>query len=53
MRKFDSIAAQAATVPELPALFELPAIDPHSELFVRTDGMRSLGRADGGGHVRC
>jgi hypothetical protein len=45
MRKFHSIAALCATVygPELQALFDRLAIDPHSELLVRRDGMTQSG----------
>ena len=45
MRKFHSIAALCGDGlrPELQALFDRLAIDPHSELFVRSDGL-SLGR---------
>ena len=41
MRKFHSIAALCGDGlrPELQALFNRLAIDPHSELFVRSDGM--------------
>jgi hypothetical protein len=41
MRKFHSIAALCGDSlrPELQALFDRLAIDPHSELFVRSDGM--------------
>ena len=41
MRKFHSIAALCGDGlrPELQALFDRLAIDPHSELFVRGDGM--------------
>jgi hypothetical protein len=40
MRKFHSIAALCGDGlrPELQALFDRLAIDPHSELFVRSDG---------------
>jgi hypothetical protein len=45
MRKFHSIAALCGDGlrPELQALFERLAIDPHSELFVRPDGMTQAG----------
>jgi hypothetical protein len=45
MRKFHSIAALCGDGlrPELQALFERLAIDPHSELFVRRDGMTQSG----------
>ena len=45
MRKFHSIAARCGDGlrPELQALFDRLAIDPHSELFVRTDGMVQSG----------
>ena len=45
MRKFHSIAALCGDGlrPELQALFERLAIDPHSELFVRDDGMLQSG----------
>jgi hypothetical protein len=45
MRKFHSIAALCGDGlrPELQALFERLAIDPHSELFVRPDGMTQSG----------
>jgi hypothetical protein len=45
MRKFHSIAALCGDGlrPELKALFERLAIDPHSELFVRSDGMTQAG----------
>jgi hypothetical protein len=41
MRKFHSIAALCGDGlrPELQALFDRLAIDPHSEFFVRSDGM--------------
>jgi hypothetical protein len=41
MRKFHSIAALCGDGlrPELQALFDRLAIDPHSELFLRRDGM--------------
>ena len=44
-RKFLSIAAQCGDGlrPELQALFERLAVDPHSELFVRNDGMVQSG----------
>jgi hypothetical protein len=44
-RKFHSIAALCGDGlrPELQALFERLAIDPHSELFVRADGMLQSG----------
>lgn len=45
MRKFHSIAAPCGDGlrPELQALFERLAIDPHFELFVRDDGMLQCG----------
>jgi hypothetical protein len=45
MRKFHSIAALCGDGlrPELQALFERLAIDQHSELFVRSDGMIQSG----------
>ena len=45
MRKFHSIAALCGDGlrPELKALFERLAIDPHCELFVRSDGMTQAG----------
>jgi hypothetical protein len=45
MRKFHSIAALCGDGlrPELQALFDRLAIDPHAELFVRTDGMVQSG----------
>jgi hypothetical protein len=45
MRKFHSIAALCGSGlrPELQALFDRLAIDPHSELFVRSDGMTQSG----------
>jgi hypothetical protein len=45
MRKFHSIAALCGDGlrPELQALFERLAIDPHTELFVRPDGMLQSG----------
>jgi hypothetical protein len=45
MRKFHSIAALCGDGlrPELQALFERLAVDPHSELFVRADGMIQAG----------
>jgi hypothetical protein len=44
-RKFHSIAALCGDGlrPELRALFERLAVDPHSELFVRGDGMVQSG----------
>jgi hypothetical protein len=44
-RKFHSIAALCGDGlrPELQALFERLAVDPHSELFVRSDGMMQSG----------
>ena len=44
-RKFHSIAALCGDGlrPELQALFERLAVDPHSELFVRADGMLQSG----------
>jgi hypothetical protein len=45
MRKFHSIAALCGDGlrPELQALFDRLAIDPHAELFVRSDGMLQSG----------
>jgi hypothetical protein len=45
MRKFHSIAALCGDGlrPELQALFERLAVDPHTELFVRPDGMLQSG----------
>jgi hypothetical protein len=45
MRKFHSIAALCGDGlrPELQALFERLAIDRHSELFVRSDGLVQSG----------
>lgn len=45
MRKFHSIAALCgdALRPELQALFDRLAVDPHTELFVRSDGMMQSG----------
>ena len=45
LRKFHSIAALCGDGlrPELKALFERLAVDPQSELFVRTDGMVQSG----------
>jgi hypothetical protein len=45
MRKFHSIAALCGDGlrPELQELFDRLAIDPHSELFVRSDGMVQSG----------
>ena len=45
MRKFHSIAALCGDGlrPELQALFDRLAIDPHTELFVRSDGMIQCG----------
>ena len=45
MRKFHSIAALCGDGlrPELQALFDRLAIDPHTELFVRSDGMTQSG----------
>jgi hypothetical protein len=45
MRKFHSIAALCGDGlrPELQALFDQLAIDPHSELFVRKNGMIQTG----------
>jgi hypothetical protein len=44
-RKFHSIAALCGDGlrPELQALFERLAVDPHSELFARDDGMVQSG----------
>jgi hypothetical protein len=44
-RKFHSIVALCGEGlrPELQALFERLAVDPHSELFVRKDGMVQSG----------
>jgi hypothetical protein len=45
LRRFHSIAALCGDGlrPELQALFERLAVDPHSELFVRRDGMVQSG----------
>ena len=45
MRKFHSIAALCGDGlrPELQALFDRLVIDPHTELFVRPDGMTQAG----------
>jgi hypothetical protein len=45
MRKFHSIAALCGDGlrPELQALFDRLAVDPHAELFVRPDGMIQSG----------
>jgi hypothetical protein len=45
MRKFHSIAALCGDRlrPELQALFDRFGVDPHSELFVRSDGMVQSG----------
>ena len=45
MRKFHSIAALCGDGPrpELQALFDRLAVNPHSELFVRDDGMIQAG----------
>jgi len=45
MRKFHSIAALCGDGlrPELQALFDRLAVDPHFELFVRSDGMTQSG----------
>jgi hypothetical protein len=45
MRKFHSIAALCGDGlrPELKALFERLAVDPHSDVFVRSDGMTQAG----------
>jgi hypothetical protein len=45
LRKFHSIAALCGDGlrPELQALFERLAVDPHTELFVRSDGMVQSG----------
>jgi hypothetical protein len=45
MRKFHSIAALCGDGlrPELPELFDRMAVDPNSELFVRSDGMLQSG----------
>jgi len=45
MRKFHSIAALCGDGlrPELQALFDRLAVDPHSELFIRRDGMIQSG----------
>jgi hypothetical protein len=45
MRKFHSIAALCGDGlrPELKALFDRLAVNPHSELFVRPDGMIQAG----------
>jgi hypothetical protein len=45
MRKFHSIAALCGDGlrPDLQALFDRLAVDPHTELFVRKDGMVQSG----------
>ena len=45
MRKFHSIAALCGDGlrPELQALFDRLAVDPYSELFVRSDGLIQSG----------
>jgi hypothetical protein len=45
MRKFHSIAALCGDGlrPELQALFDRLAIDPHTELLIRSDGMTQAG----------
>jgi hypothetical protein len=45
LRKFHSIAALCGDGlrPELQALFERLAVDPHTELFARGDGMVQAG----------
>lgn len=45
MRKFHAIAALCGDGlrPELQSLFDRLAVDPHSELFVRRDGMVQSG----------
>jgi hypothetical protein len=45
MRKFHSIAALCGDGlrPELQELFDRLAVDPHSEVFVRSDGMVQSG----------
>ena len=45
MRKFHSIAALCGDGlrPELKELFDRLAVDPHSELLVRPDGMTQAG----------
>jgi hypothetical protein len=45
MRKFHSIAALCGDGlrPELQELFDRLAVDPHTELFVRSDGMVQSG----------
>jgi hypothetical protein len=45
MRKFQSIATLCGDGlrPELQALFDRLAIDPHSTLFIRHDGMTQSG----------
>ena len=45
MRKFQSIATLCGDSlrPELQALFDRLAIDPHSTLFIRHDGMTQSG----------
>jgi hypothetical protein len=45
LRRFHSIAALCGDglQPELQSLFERLAVDPHSELFVRPDGMVQSG----------
>jgi hypothetical protein len=45
MRKFHSIAALCGDGlrPELQALFDRLSVDPHTELFIRSDGMVQSG----------
>jgi hypothetical protein len=45
MREFHFLAALCGDGlrPELQALFERQAVDPHSELFIRHDGMTQSG----------
>jgi hypothetical protein len=54
-RKFHSIAALCGDGlrPELQALFERLAVDPHSELFVRDDGMVQSGPDPISEKARC
>jgi hypothetical protein len=53
LRKFHSIAALCGDGlrPELQALFERLAVDPHSELFARSDGMVQSGPDPISAHV--
>jgi hypothetical protein len=43
MRKFHSIAALCGDGLRLQALFDRLAVDPHTELFIRPDGMTQPG----------